>query len=136
MTIKASDAGSARGARSRWRFSRRSRSPAQGARQTLRKRSRLQKTSLPFFQAKCQNCHHPGRRSADVATTYEEARPWRARSSCASESRDAAVALDKTVGFESTRTYLLAQRQRNRDHHRVVDGGAVQGQPADSTARS
>jgi len=91
------------------------------------------KDVAPIFQAKCQQCHHPGTAAPMSLTTYAEVRPWARSIGQRVASREMPPwHLDKTTGI----------RQYKNDHSlsdaeiativRWVDGGALQGNPADA----
>ena len=75
------------------------------------------KNVAPIFQAKCQECHHPGTAAPMSLVTYEETRPW------GDKIKDRVVTrnmppwhLDRTVGiqhFKNDRS--LSDEHQNRD---------------------
>ena len=90
------------------------------------------KDIAPLFQAKCEECHHPGTAAPMSLVTYQETRPW------AKAIRERVVTrnmppwhLDKTVGIQ----HFSNDRSLTDDQIalivRWVDAGAPQGSPKD-----
>jgi hypothetical protein len=93
------------------------------------------KDVAPIFQAKCEECHHPGTAAPMSLVTYQEIRPW------AKSIRERVVTrnmppwhLDKTVGiqhFSNDRSLTDDQIETVR---LWVDAGAPEGNPKDLPA--
>src|SRR5438552_10954127 len=90
------------------------------------------KDVAPIFQAKCQECHHPGTVAPMSLMTYQDARPW------AKSIRERVIKrnmppwhIDKDAGireFQNDRSLNDAQIDTII---RWVDGGAPLGDPKD-----
>jgi hypothetical protein len=90
------------------------------------------KDVAPIFQAKCQNCHHPGAAAPMSLTTYEEARPWARSIRLRVQNREMPPwHLDKTVGIRKYKNDISLSDKEIAIITAWIDGGAVQGNPAD-----
>jgi hypothetical protein len=85
----------------------------------------------PIFQAKCDECHHPGTAAPMSLETYAETRPW------AKAIRERVVTrnmppwhLDKTVGIQHFQNDRSLTDQQIDIVSRWVDAGAPEGNPA------
>jgi hypothetical protein len=90
------------------------------------------KDIAPIFQAKCQECHHPGTVAPMSLMTYQESRPW------AKSIRERVIArsmppwhLDKTVGIQSFQNDKSLTDEQINLIVRWVDSGAPLGNPKD-----
>ncbi|HEX7793330.1 MAG TPA: cytochrome c [Vicinamibacterales bacterium] len=90
------------------------------------------KDIAPIFQAKCQNCHHVGAGAPMPLTTYEESRPWARSIKARVQNREMPPwHLDKTVGIRKYKNDISLNDKEIATISAWVDGGAVQGNPAD-----
>src|SRR5215475_4825694 len=90
------------------------------------------KDVAPIFQAKCQNCHHVGAGAPMPLTTYEESRPWARSIKARVQNREMPPwHLDKTVGIRKYKNDISLTDREITTISAWVDGGAVQGSPAD-----
>ena len=90
------------------------------------------KDVAPIFQAKCQNCHHLGAGAPMALTTYEESRPWARSIKARVQAREMPPwHLDKTVGIRKYKNDISLTDQEIATIAAWVDGGALQGNPAD-----
>ena len=90
------------------------------------------KDVAPIFQAKCQNCHHVGAGAPMPLTTYEESRPWARSIKARVQNREMPPwHLDKTVGIRKYKNDISLTDKEIATIAAWVDGGAVQGSPAD-----
>jgi hypothetical protein len=93
------------------------------------------KDVAPILQEHCQTCHHVGTVAPMSLMTYQEARPW-------AKSIKAKVAaremppwfLDKNVGIQHFDNDESLSDQEIAKLVKWVDGGAMQGNPADMPA--
>jgi hypothetical protein len=90
------------------------------------------KDVAPIFQTKCQNCHHVGAGAPMPLTTYEESRPWARSIKARVQNREMPPwHLDKTVGIRKYKNDISLTDKEIATITAWVDGGAVQGNPAD-----
>jgi len=90
------------------------------------------KDVAPIFQAKCQNCHHDRAGAPMPLTTYEESRPWARSIKARVQNREMPPwHLDKTVGIRKYKNDISLTDKEITTISAWVDGGAVQGSPAD-----
>ena len=90
------------------------------------------KDVAPIFQAKCQQCHHPGTAAPMSLTTFAEARPWAKSIGLRVASREMPPwHLDKTVGIREYKNDLSLNDQQIATIVAWVAAGAPQGNPAD-----
>ncbi len=90
------------------------------------------KDVAPIFQAKCQECHHPGTAAPMSLVTYEETRPW------AEKIKDRVVTrnmppwhLDRTVGIQHFKNDTSLTDSEIDTIVRWVDSGTPAGNPKD-----
>jgi hypothetical protein len=90
------------------------------------------KDVAPIVQAKCQNCHHAGAGAPMALTTYEETRPWARSIKARVQAREMPPwHLDKTVGIRKYKNDISLTDKEIATISSWVDGGALQGNPAD-----
>ena len=93
------------------------------------------KDVAPIMQAKCQNCHHVGAGAPMALTSYEETRPWARSIKTRVQNREMPPwHIDKTVGIRSYKNDISLNDKEMATIIKWVDGGAVQGNPADAPA--
>jgi hypothetical protein len=90
------------------------------------------KDVAPIFQAKCQECHHPGTAAPMSLVTYEETLPW------AEKIKDRVVSrnmppwhLDRTVGIQKFKNDTSLTDAQIDTIVRWVDSGKAAGNPKD-----
>jgi hypothetical protein len=90
------------------------------------------KDVAPIFQAKCQSCHEPGSIAPMSLISYKDVRPW------AKSIRQRVAArqmppwhIDKSVGIQKFKNDLSLTDDQIATIVAWVDGGAVEGNPAD-----
>src|SRR5712671_8014141 len=90
------------------------------------------KDVAPIFQAKCQECHHPGSVAPMSLVTYEETRPW------ADKIKDRVISrnmppwhLDRTVGIQHFKNDTSLTDEQIDTIVRWVDSGTPAGSPKD-----
>src|SRR5262249_7172929 len=87
---------------------------------------------VPIFQRSCQSCHHAGTSAPMSLMTYEEARPWaRSIKQRVSLREMPPWHLDKTVGIRNYKNDISLSDSEIGLIGKWVDGGAIQGNPAD-----
>ena len=93
------------------------------------------KDVAPIFQAKCQECHHPGTAAPMSLVTYEETLPW------ADKIKDRVVTrnmppwhLDRTVGIQKFKNDTSLTDEQIDTIVRWVDSGKAPGNPKDMPA--
>jgi mono/diheme cytochrome c family protein len=90
------------------------------------------KDVAPIFQAKCQQCHHPGTAAPMSLTTYAEARPYARSIGVRVASREMPPwHLDKTVGIREYKNDLSLNDSQIATIAAWVAAGAPQGNPSD-----
>jgi len=90
------------------------------------------KDIAPIFQAKCDNCHHPGTSAPMSLMTYNDVRPWAKSIKQRTAIRDMPPwHLDKTVGIREFANDISLSDEQIADIGAWVDQGSVQGNPAD-----
>ncbi len=93
------------------------------------------KDVAPIFQKACQSCHHPGTSAPMSLMTYRDARPWARAVKERVVVRDMPPwHLDKTVGIRKYKNDRSLTDEQIATIVRWVDGGAVEGNPADMPA--
>src|SRR3984893_720638 len=90
------------------------------------------KNVAPIFQAKCQECHHPGTAAPMSLVTYEETLPW------ADKIKDRVITrnmppwhLDRTVGIQKFKNDTSLTDEQIDTIIRWVDSGKAPGNPKD-----
>jgi hypothetical protein len=93
------------------------------------------KDIAPIFQARCQECHHPGAMAPMSFVSYEETRPW------AKAIRDRVVRrqmppwhIDRTVGVQKFKNDISLTDEQINTIVRWVDSGAPPGDLKDLPA--
>ncbi len=90
------------------------------------------KDVAPIFQEHCQNCHHAGTVAPMSLVTYEEARPWaRAIKQRVSAREMPPWFIDRNVGVQHFANDESLSDEEIATIVKWVDGGALQGNPAD-----
>ena len=90
------------------------------------------KNAAPIFQEHCQNCHHVGTVAPMSLVTYEQARPWaRAIKQRVSAREMPPWFIDKNVGVQHFNNDESLTDEEIATIVKWVDGGALQGNPAD-----
>jgi hypothetical protein len=93
------------------------------------------KDIAPIFQEKCQTCHRPNQVAPMSLLTYQDARPWARSIKQKVQSRLMPPwHVDKTVGIQGFKNDISLSDEQIDLIARWVDGGAVQGNPADAPA--
>ena len=93
------------------------------------------KNVAPIFQEHCQSCHHVGTVAPMSLVTYEEARPWaRAIKQRVSAREMPPWFIDRNVGVQHFNNDESLTDEELATIVKWVDGGAVQGNPADMPA--
>ena len=91
------------------------------------------KDVAPIFQAKCQNCHHPGAGAPMSLITYEEIRPWARSIRTRVQNREMPPwHLDKTVGIRKYKNDISLTDGEIATITKWIDSGALQGNAADT----
>jgi hypothetical protein len=90
------------------------------------------KDVAPILQQKCQGCHQPNGMAPMSLITYMDARPWAAQIKRKTQAREMPPwDIDKTVGIQEFKNDISLSDQQIATLARWVDGGALQGNPAD-----
>jgi mono/diheme cytochrome c family protein len=90
------------------------------------------KNVAPIFQAHCQACHHAGTVAPMSLVTYEDARPWaRAIKQRVAAREMPPWFIDKNVGVQHFANDESLTDEEIATIVKWVDGGALQGNPAD-----
>src|SRR5229473_616243 len=90
------------------------------------------KDVAPIFQAKCQECHHPGTVAPMSLVTYEEMRPWAEKIKQRVVSRNMPPwHLDRTVGIQRFKNDTSLTDEQIETIVRWVDSGMPPGNPKD-----
>jgi len=90
------------------------------------------KDVAPILQKNCQSCHHAGTTAPMSLITYNEVRPWARSIKERVVLRDMPPwHLDKTVGIRRYKNDISLSDQEIATIVRWVDGGALEGNPAD-----
>src|SRR5467141_554327 len=88
------------------------------------------KDVAPIFQAKCQECHHPGTAAPMSLVTYEETRPWADKIKERVATRNMPPwHLDRTVGIQHFKNDTSSTDGEIDTIVRWVDTGMAQGNP-------
>jgi mono/diheme cytochrome c family protein len=87
----------------------------------------------PILQRSCQNCHRPNGGLAPMAlTTFEEVRPWAKAIKMRTSSREMPPwFIEKNVGIQKFKDDISLSDEEIATIGAWVDGGALQGNPAD-----
>jgi hypothetical protein len=89
----------------------------------------------PIFQRSCQNCHRPGSIAPMSLLTYNDARPWARAIKLKTAAREMPPwFIEKNVGIQRFKDDPSLSDQEIATIAKWVDGGAVQGNPADMPA--
>ncbi|MFN7916556.1 MAG: cytochrome c [Vicinamibacterales bacterium] len=90
----------------------------------------------PILQAKCQSCHEPGSIGPMSLVTYQDARPWARSIKQRVESRQMPPwHIDRSVGVKHFKNDMSLSDAQVATIVAWVDGGAVEGNPADFKAK-
>lgn len=90
------------------------------------------KDIAPIFQAKCEECHHPGTPAPLSLITYQDTRPWLAVIRDRVQKRQMPPwHLDKTVGIQKFANDRSLSDEQIDEIVRWIDSGAPQGDPKD-----
>lgn len=90
----------------------------------------------PILQSKCQSCHEPGSIGPMSLVTYQDARPWARSIKSRVESRQMPPwHIDRSVGVTHFKNDMSLSDEQVATIVAWVDGGAVQGDPADFKAK-
>jgi len=90
------------------------------------------KDIAPIFQAKCEECHHPGTPAPLSLITYQDTRPWLAVIRDRVQKRQMPPwHLDKTVGIQEFANDRSLSDEQIDEIVRWIDSGAPQGDPKD-----
>jgi len=90
------------------------------------------KDVAPIFQAKCQQCHHPGTGAPMALLTYEDTRPWARSIKQRVMNREMPPwHLDKTVGIRKYKNDRSLTDAEIDTIVRWIDAGSPRGNPAD-----
>jgi hypothetical protein len=91
------------------------------------------KDIAPILQRTCQDCHRPNGGIAPMAlTTYEEVRPWARAIKLRTSRREMPPwFIEKNVGIQKFKDDISLSDQEIATIAAWVDGGALQGNPAD-----
>ena len=90
----------------------------------------------PILQSKCQSCHEPGSIGPMSLVTYQDARPWARSIKTRVESRQMPPwHIDRSVGIQHFKNDMSLTDAQIATIVAWVDGGAVQGDPADFKAK-
>jgi len=94
------------------------------------------KDVAPIFQTKCQSCHEPGSIGPMSLVTYQDARPWARSIKQRVESRQMPPwHIDRSVGITHFKNDMSLTDEQVATVVAWVDGGAVEGNPADFKAK-
>jgi hypothetical protein len=103
-----------------------------GAKTETAKQLTFSKDIAPIFQAKCDNCHHPGTSAPMSLMTYNDARPWAKSIKNRTAIRDMPPwHIDKTVGIREFANDISLGDEQIAAIGKWVDQGAAQGNPSD-----
>ena len=90
----------------------------------------------PILQTKCQSCHEPGSIGPMSLVTYQDARPWARSIKQRVESRQMPPwHIDRSVGVNKFKNDMSLSDEQVATVVAWVDGGALEGNPADFKAR-
>ena len=93
------------------------------------------KDVAPILQAKCQSCHEPGSIAPMSLTSYKDARPWAKSIKTRVAARQMPPwHIDKSVGVQKFKNDMSLSDDQIDTIVRLVDEGAVEGNPADLPA--
>ena len=107
-----------------------------GAAAAQSKQVTFSKDVSPILQAKCQSCHEPGSIGPMSLVTYQDARPWARSIKTRVESRQMPPwHVDRSVGVTHFKNDMSLSDEQVATIVAWVDGGAVEGNPADFKAK-
>ena len=90
----------------------------------------------PILQSRCQSCHEPGSIGPMSLVTYQDARPWARSIKQRVESRQMPPwHIDRSVGVNKFKNDMSLSDEQVATVVAWVDGGALEGNPADFKAR-
>lgn len=91
------------------------------------------KNVAPILQAKCQVCHRPGQVAPMSLLSYEETRPWARSIKLRVERREMPPwGLERNIGIQKFKADPSLTDEEIATIAKWVDGGALQGNPADA----
>ena len=107
-----------------------------GTASAQQKQVTFNKDVAPIFQAKCQSCHEPGSIGPMSLVNYQDARPWARSIKQRVESRQMPPwHIDRSVGVTHFKNDMSLTDAQVATIVAWVDGGAVEGNPADFKAK-
>ena len=107
-----------------------------GAASAQQKQVTFSKDVSPILQARCQSCHEPGSIGPMSLVTYQDARPWARSIKQRVESRQMPPwHIDRSVGVQKFKNDMSLTDEQVATIVAWVDGGALEGNPADFKAR-
>ena len=107
-----------------------------GAASAQQKQVTFTKDVSPIFQAKCQSCHEPGSIGPMSLVSYQDARPWARSIKNRVESRQMPPwHVDRSVGVLHFKNDMSLSDEQVATVVAWVDGGALEGSPADFHAK-
>src|SRR5213593_2073723 len=90
------------------------------------------KDVAPILQASCTKCHRPDSIAPMSLMTYEDARPWaRSMKAKVSQREMPPWFIERNVGIQKFKDDQSLSEEQIATIVKWVDGGAVQGNPAD-----
>ena len=99
---------------------------------TTNKPVTFSKDVAPIFQARCQECHHPGTPAPMSLVTYQDTRPWLAVIRDRVERKQMPPwHIDKTVGIQKFANDRSLTDEQINTIVRWIDSGAPEGNPKD-----
>ena len=91
------------------------------------------KDVAPILQARCQVCHRPGQVAPMSLLTFEETRPWARSIKLRVERREMPPwGLERNIGIQQFKADPSLTDDEIATITKWVDGGALQGNPADA----
>ena len=107
-----------------------------GAASAQQKQVTFSKDVSPILQSKCQSCHEPGSIGPMSLVTYQDARPWARSIKQRVESRQMPPwHIDRSTGVTKFKNDMSLSDEQVATIAAWVDGGALEGNPADFKAR-
>ncbi len=107
-----------------------------GAAFAQQKQVTFSKDVAPILQAKCQSCHEPGSIGPMSLVTYQDARPWARSIKQRVEARQMPPwHIDRSTGVTKFKNDMSLSDEQVATITAWVDGGALEGNPADFKAR-
>jgi len=107
-----------------------------GAASAQQRQVTFAKDVSPILQTKCQSCHEPGSIGPMSLVTYQDARPWARSIKQRVESRQMPPwHIDRSVGVNKFKNDMSLSDEQVATVVAWVDGGALEGNPADFKAR-